>query len=67
MAGKSQEHTSQNMALFQQMSTDEKKVWKTAAKDAMKTAEFKTLQRAYRRFINVHGPGLGAAIPHETF
>ena len=46
---------------------EEKKKWKLAARDAMKTTEFKLIQRAYRQFVNQHGPGLGLAIPSKTF
>ena len=49
------------------MPGEEKNVWKATAKAAMKTLEFKILQRRYRRFIDQYGPGLQVPIPYQTY
>ena len=49
------------------MSTGEKAVWKTAAKESMKTSEFRALQSAHRRVLTENGRGLGLPIPSQTF
>jgi hypothetical protein len=49
------------------MSYDEQKAWKTAAKRGMKTPEFKALQSAHTRLMNLKGPGLGVPIPHQSY
>ena len=49
------------------MTMDEKKVWKSAAKAATNTLEFKNLKRRYKRFSEMHGPGLHIAIPYQTY
>jgi hypothetical protein len=46
---------------------EEHREWKKVAKSGNISTEFRMLQRLHRRLHEVKGPGLGVAVPHQTF